>query len=245
MFKRTVNTALIGGVALALAVMAGCGKSQPSISESSSFQDKAAYALGASMGSYFSKMEKSQAEFLGPLDHALILRGFTDAVNEKLALKEEDVEATLKALDEQIQEKIANKIKEDATRNEEEGRKFLEENGKKEGVVTTDSGLQYKVITPGEGGKAKKGDTVSVTYKGSTLDGKIFDEQKEPVDFPLNDAMIAGWTEGVQLMSPGAEYELYIPAKLAYGENGAGDLIKPNSTLIFNVKLHAVKPAKK
>jgi len=101
-------------------------------------------------------------------------------------------------------------------------------------------GLRYAVIKQGEGKKAVKGDTISVTYKGSTIDGNVFDEQTNPVDFPL-DNMIPGWIEGLQLMNVGSEYELYIPAALGYGENAVGQFIKPNSVLIFNVKLVDIK----
>ena len=90
----------------------------------------------------------------------------------------------------------------------------------------------------------KKGDTISVIYKGTLIDGTVFDEQKSPVVFPL-DNMIPGWIEGLQLMAVGSEYELYIPSKLGYGENAVGNMIKPNSVLIFNVKLTDVKEAKK
>jgi len=132
------------------------------------------------------------------------------------------------------------KKKQEAKENLEAGKKFLEENAKKDGVKTTASGLQYKVITEGKGDKPKTGDTISVIYKGTDINGKTFDEQKDAIDFPLEN-MIPGWVEGLQLMSPGAEYEFYIPSNLAYGEIGAGNVIKANSVLIFNVKLVDVK----
>ena len=119
------------------------------------------------------------------------------------------------------------------------GKVFLEANGKKEGVTTTASGLQYKVIQPGSGAQPKATDTVKVHYKGTFLDGKTFDssyDRGEPISFRLNQ-VIAGWTEGVQLMPVGATYEFYIPSNLAYGERGAGGVIPPNSTLIFVVEL--------
>ncbi|MDZ4288296.1 MAG: FKBP-type peptidyl-prolyl cis-trans isomerase [Prosthecobacter sp.] len=123
------------------------------------------------------------------------------------------------------------------------GEKFLEDNGKKEGITTTDSGLQYKVITAGTGKSPKATDTVLVHYEGTLLDGKIFDssyQRKEPIEFPLN-RVIAGWTEGVQLMKEGAKYRFYIPSKLAYGPRGAGRDIGPNEALIFDVELLEVK----
>jgi FKBP-type peptidyl-prolyl cis-trans isomerase FkpA len=125
---------------------------------------------------------------------------------------------------------------------------FLASNGKKTGVKTTASGLQYEVITEGTGAKPKATDTVKVDYVGTLVDGTVFDssiERKQPAVFPL-DGVIPGWTEGIQLMTVGSKYKLYIPSKLAYGENGAGTKIGPNSTLVFEVTLLSIEaPAKK
>lgn len=123
------------------------------------------------------------------------------------------------------------------------GEKFLEDNAKKEGVTVTASGLQYKVITPGTGKSPKATDTVEVHYEGTLIDGTVFDSsyrRKESIEFPLN-RVIAGWTEGVQLMQEGAKYRFYIPSKLAYGPRGAGRDIGPNEALIFDVELIKVK----
>lgn len=119
------------------------------------------------------------------------------------------------------------------------GQAFLEENGKKEGVKTTASGLQYQVMTAGEGAKPKATDEVTVHYHGTLIDGTVFDssvERGEPASFPLN-RVIPGWTEGVQLMPKGAKYKFFIPYDLAYGERGTGADIKPYSALIFEVEL--------
>jgi len=119
-----------------------------------------------------------------------------------------------------------------------EGQKFLAENKVKEGVQTTDSGLQYKVMTMGEGAKPAATDTVKVHYRGTLLDGTEFDSsyaRNEPISFALN-RVIAGWTEGVQLMPIGSKFEFYIAPELAYGEGGGGP-IPPNSTLVFEVEL--------
>lgn len=123
------------------------------------------------------------------------------------------------------------------------GEKFLQENATKEGVITTASGLQYKILTPGTGKSPKATDTVLVHYAGTLLNGTEFDssyKRKEPIAFPLNQ-VIAGWTEGVQLMSEGAKFRFFIPSKLAYGARGAGGVIGPNQTLIFDVELLEVK----
>ncbi len=119
------------------------------------------------------------------------------------------------------------------------GEKFLQENAAKEGVVTTASGLQYKIVREGEGRHPTASDTVVVHYRGTLIDGTEFDssyKRGEPIEFPLN-RVIAGWTEGVQLMQEGAEFRFFIPSKLAYGSRGAGRVIGPNEALIFDVEL--------
>ena len=123
------------------------------------------------------------------------------------------------------------------------GEKFLQDNATKEGVVTTASGLQYKVITEGTGKSPKATDTVLVHYAGTLINGTEFDssyKRKEPIEFPLN-RVIPGWTEGVQLMKEGAKYRFFIPSKLAYGKQGAGRDIGPNEALIFDVELLKVR----
>ena len=119
------------------------------------------------------------------------------------------------------------------------GREFMEQNAKNDSVVQTKSGLQYMVLKEGTGAKPGPTDEVTVHYTGKLLDGTVFDssvERGEPATFPL-DKVIPGWTEGLQLMSEGAKYRLFIPSELAYGSKGAGDQILPNSTLIFDVEL--------
>ena len=131
-----------------------------------------------------------------------------------------------------------------ADSNSEKGEAFLAENAKKEGVKTTASGLQYKVLKEGTGKSPQATDTVQVHYKGTLLDGTEFDssiKRGQPAEFPLN-RVIPGWTEGVQLMKEGAKYQFTIHPKLAYGERGTpGGPIPPNSTLIFEVELIAIK----
>jgi FKBP-type peptidyl-prolyl cis-trans isomerase FkpA len=124
---------------------------------------------------------------------------------------------------------------------------FLAANAKKAGVKATESGLQYEVVTEGTGAKPKATDTVKVDYVGTLVDGTVFDssiERKEPAVFPLN-GVIPGWTEGIQLMPVGSKYKLYIPSKLAYGENGAGGKIGPNATLVFEVTLLSIEASAK
>lgn len=119
---------------------------------------------------------------------------------------------------------------------------YLAENSKKTGIIVTESGLQYEVITPGTGAKPQESDTVRVHYKGTLVDGTVFDSsytREEPAEFPLN-RVIRGWTEGIQLMNEGSTYRFYIPSELAYGEQGYGERIPPYATLIFEVELLSI-----
>jgi FKBP-type peptidyl-prolyl cis-trans isomerase FklB len=140
-------------------------------------------------------------------------------------------------------EKQITASKEAATKNAAEGEKFLAENKKKDGVKTTASGLQYKVLKEGSGPSPKETDTVVVNYKGTLIDGTEFDssfKRNEPASFQVN-RVVKGWIEALQLMKAGSKYQLFIPAALAYGERGAGQLIGPNATLIFEVELLSIK----
>lgn len=244
MIKFARKAAVISMLAAGVMAVTACGDKQvKSITENSSFEDKAAYAIGASVGTYLKKMQEEQNKFIdSPYDQAVVLKGFSDALQGSSALKQQEITETLRALDQKLKEVMMAKAQEKAKANLEAGEKFLNENKSKDGVKVTESGLQYKIITDGNGATPNEGDTVSVTYKGTTIDGKVFDEQQEAVDFPL-DNMIPGWIEGLKLMTPGSEFEFYIPSKLAYGEAGAGETIEPNSVLIFNVKLIKVTPA--
>lgn len=130
-----------------------------------------------------------------------------------------------------------------AEKNKTEGAAFLAENASKEGIISTDSGLQYEIITATEGDKPAASNNVTVHYKGTTLDGDEFDSsysRNAPATFPLN-RVIAGWTEGVQLMSVGSKYRFFIPSELAYGAQGAGGAIGPHATLIFEVELLSIQ----
>lgn len=127
-----------------------------------------------------------------------------------------------------------------AAQNEQEGERFLAENAKQPGVITTASGLQYKVEQEGTGASPTAEDTVLVNYAGTFTSGETFDDG-ENISFPLN-AVIAGWTEGLQLMKEGARYTFFVPSHLAYGDAGAGNIVPPKATLIFNVELLKVNP---
>lgn len=125
----------------------------------------------------------------------------------------------------------------------EKGQAFLAENAKKPGVQQTPSGLQYIIVNPGEGRSPKATDTVKVNYRGTLIDGTEFDssyKRNEPIEFPLN-GVIPGWTEGLQLVKEGGKIQLFIPSNLAYGPRGAGGVIGPDETLIFEVELLKVR----
>jgi len=138
---------------------------------------------------------------------------------------------------------LFKKKKELAEKNLNEGKAFLEENSKKEGVVTLPSGLQYQIISEGDGSKPNAKDTVKCHYHGTTIKGEVFDSSVKrgaPASFPLN-RVITGWTEALQLMSVGSKWRLFLPPNLAYGDQQISKEIGPNSTLIFEVELLGIK----
>ena len=200
-------------------------------------QDKFSYALG---------MNISASVLQLPLDvnKEVIIQCVTDLLNgAQPQLEEKEYHQIMQDFQKQLQTIAAEQKKKTGEANAEISRKFLEENAKKEGVKVTNSGLQYIVLEEGNGENPKATDTVKVHYEGTLINGQIFDssiKRGEPVEFPLNH-VIPGWTEGLQLMRPGAKYRFFIPSDLAYGEHGAGDMIAPNSALIFDVELIEVK----
>lgn len=195
--------------------------------------DSASYALGLAQGDMF---RPNIATLPGdPINVDLFLAGLEAAMREdtkSYKMTVEEAQTYLNTYFQAAQEKEIQQIK-------EEGEKFLEENKTKSGVITTESGLQYQVITEGNGPKPTASDRVQVHYTGTLLDGTVFDssvERGEPATFGVTQ-VIQGWQEGLQLMPVGSKYIFWIPSELAYGERNAGQLIKPNSTLKFEVEL--------
>ncbi len=196
-------------------------------------QEKLSYAMGLDLGAYL----KSIGEELN-LD--MLSQGMTDAYKgmEPLLSAEEAKSVQEGFAKRQREQQIKESI-EKLQKNQEAEKKFLAENKTKEGVVETESGLQYKVIKTGEGVKPTADDMVEVNYRGTLLDGTEFDssyQRNQTAKFQVKQ-VIPGWQEALQLMPVGAEYELYIPAKLAYGDRGVPPTIEPGSTLTFRVEL--------
>ncbi|MGN1394677.1 MAG: FKBP-type peptidyl-prolyl cis-trans isomerase [Succinivibrionaceae bacterium] len=252
MFKKFAITALASALVFSIT---GCGnensKDQKTNAEITTaakpvseltFNEKASVALGQLYGTNLNETLKNVNELGVKLDSKLLADTFAKAVNgEKIALSEDEAKSVLEELGKQVEEKQAAKNKADAKANAEAGEKFLESNKTAEGVKVTESGLQYKIITEGNGPKPVASSTVKVNYKGTTIDGQVFDQSKDPVQFSL-EQVIEGWKEGIQLLSVGSKAMLYVPAKLAYGEYSPTPLIKPNSTLIFEVELLEIIP---
>jgi FKBP-type peptidyl-prolyl cis-trans isomerase len=186
------------------------------------------YAFGVALGS---DLKQTGIAF----DYGELLKGIQDQMEGK------DLRFTLEEAIGKIQTAYTTVMQKRAEDNLREGAAFLAENSKKAGVITTSSGLQYEVVLEGTGSKPGPQSTVEVHYEGTLLDGTVFDSsyaRDEPVQFPV-DRVIPGWAEGVQLMSVGSTYKLYIPAELGYGEQGPGE-IPPNATLIFKVELLSI-----
>jgi FKBP-type peptidyl-prolyl cis-trans isomerase FklB len=203
-------------------------------------KDKVSYSLGANIGSNFKThgLEVNTAAFD---------RGLNDAINGKpLAMTSQEMTVVLSTFQKQLVAKQQAMLEAVGAKNKQEGDTFLAANKTKPGVQTTASGLEYKVITKGKGAAPTDKDIVTVDYSGSFLNGKVFDSSslhgKQPVTFPVSE-VIPGWTEALKMMSPGSVYEIYVPANLAYGERGFGDVIGPNQTLIFKIHLISVKKA--
>ena len=189
--------------------------------------DSVSYSLGVNIG------ENIKAQFPN-LDLKNFEIGIEDVLNEKKQPKVEGADA------QKIIQDYFTKMQ--AKANEEKieaGKKFLEENSKRDEVITLESGLQYEVLKAGKGAKPTPNDQVTTHYHGTLIDGTVFDssvERGEPATFPVS-GVIKGWTEALQLMSVGDKWRLYVPSDLAYGERGAGAQIGPHTTLIFDVEL--------
>lgn len=189
--------------------------------------DKISYALGISMASNL------KSTGIKDLNLTELQKGIADIMEGKQpSMSIDEAQTILGEYFGKLQQELDDK-------NKAAGELFLAENKKREGIITTASGLQYEILTEGNGPKPKATDTVSCHYEGRLIDGTIFDssiKRGQPAQFPVNQ-VIAGWVEALQLMPVGSKWRLYIPSELAYGAHGAGDIIGPNAALIFDVEV--------
>lgn len=216
-------------------ILSSCGQTMKGDAKLTNVIDSVSYAIGTDIG------KSIKGASLEEVNYDVFLKGVIDSYEEKdLKIKEEEVKPFLQKYFTELRDAKAAK-------NLEEGRAFLEENKKREGVITTETGLQYEIITEGTGKSPSSTDVVRCHYHGTLIDGTVFDSSVErgtPAEFALNQ-VIPGWTEGLQLMKEGAKYKFYIPTELGYGKNvRRGGKIEPNMALIFEVELLEVNPPK-
>lgn len=224
-------------IVLSLSILTTTAFAAP-INNKSTQEDQLGYSYGYVMG-------RTNADTLKQVNLEAFVQGIKEGSNGlKSTLTDEEMAKALAQYKQQTEAKQMLDFKKDAENNAKLGTSFLAENAKQTGVVTLPSGLQYTILQQGSGKSPSAQSKVSVNYEGRLVDKTVFDSsfaRNEPVEFQVSQ-VIAGWTEGLQLMKEGAKYRFFIPAKLAYGEIGAGDAIGPNSTLIFDVELLKVLP---
>lgn len=202
-------------------------------------RDKVSYTIGVDLGKNFKQRNVD-------INPEVLMQGINDALNDKpLQMSQQEMQQTLQTFQKQLRKSREEAMQQLAEKNKQAADAFFSENKTKKDVVTLPSGLQYKVITQGNGAKPSMSDIVTVEYTGKLLNGTVFDstdKMGKPVSFRVSD-VIPGWSEVLQLMSAGSTWEVYIPANLAYGDQGIGGLIGPNEALIFNIHLIDVKKA--
>jgi FKBP-type peptidyl-prolyl cis-trans isomerase FklB len=226
----------VGAVLLCMAIIVGQAESQEK-KELKTQKDSVSYSIGLDIGK---RLKQQSVE----IDVDLVARGIKDAESDSTRLLTEvQAESVINAFQQQMAAKMDSVKKALGMKNKADGEAFLAENRKKEGVKVLPDGLQYKVLKEGNGKKPKADETVTVNYRGTLIDGTEFDssiKRGEPSTFRVS-GVIKGWTEALQLMPVGSKWQLFIPPELAYGERGAGEVIPPNSTLIFEVELLSIK----
>lgn len=237
---------VVFSLSLLLLSLASCQKAGASADQVLKKEDldnqkkKVSYAIGLDIGKNFKARGMD-------IDADIMLQGLKDGQNAAAPLlKDEEIQKVMSQFQQEMVKADQEKRLANGAENKAKEEAFLKENAQKPGVKVTASGLQYTVIKEGTGPLPKESDTVKVHYRGSLLDGTEFDssyKRNEPAVFPLK-GVIKGWTEALQLMKVGSKYQIVLPSSLAYGENGAGQVIGPNATLVFEVELLSIeKPA--
>lgn len=226
---------LAAAVAVFSLVLAGCDKpAAQKEHELTTPAQKASYGIGLNMGRSLAQ------EGMDDLDSKAVALGIEDAVAKKQPrLTDEQLMEAFSFLQKRAEERMTAQADENA----KAGKKFLEENGKREGVVTTASGLQYEVLKKADGPQPTADDVVSVHYEGKLIDGTVFDssiKRGAPIDLPVS-GVIPGWVEGLQLMHVGEKFKLYIPSELAYGAQSPSPMIPANSVLVFELELLGIQ----
>ena len=239
MLRRIVTVCAMSALALGATAQE---KPKVETPELESFEQKMSYSLGHGYG-------EQLKDIADDLDVETLIAGIRAAMaDQESALSQEETQTIMREFTQRMQKRQQEKAAMAGAENAEAGAAFLEQNGKRDGVKTTDSGLQYEVIKEGDGPTPKASDAVSVHYTGTLIDGTKFDssvDRGEPIQLPYIEqggrgSVIDGWVEALQMMPVGSKWKLYIPSNLAYGSRGAGQAIGPNSTLIFDVELISI-----
>ncbi|MGE5683239.1 MAG: FKBP-type peptidyl-prolyl cis-trans isomerase [Bacillota bacterium] len=233
-----MNIQKIVAIALLSFSVAACQQSDIKKADLKTQKDKVSYSIGLDIG----KTMKRQSIEVEP---KALLQGIKDAIakDSSYLLTDAEIQEVMSAWQKDMMAKQTAKLKEEGEKNKKEGEAFLAQNKSKDGVKTTASGLQYKVVQAGTGATPTIDDKVKCNYRGTLVNGTEFDnsyKRGEPIVFPVK-GVIKGWTEALQLMKVGDKWQLFIPSDLAYGEQGAGQTIPPNSALIFEVELLGIE----
>ncbi len=228
--KKTI----LAAVSILLLFAISCSEKKFELKEQ---KEKESYSLGYQFGKNL-KFQETEINF------DVYMSGLQDALEGKEPqMTQEEIRLTINSLEKRLADTQQKAQKQQAEKNLTQGKDFLEENAKKEGITILPSGLQYKVISEGSGKMPQKSDTVTVHYRGTLIDGTEFDSSisRGQVQSFRVDGVIPGWTEALQLMNEGAKWELFIPSELAYGERGIPRRIPPNSVLIFEIELISIQ----
>jgi FKBP-type peptidyl-prolyl cis-trans isomerase FklB len=226
------NQMMVVAVVATALVVAGCNSGPGTAAGLETFEDSASYSIGQGLGESITarNVEVIQAQ---------VIQGLLDGLSGEGLLTREELLPLMQRLGEQA---YNQRLEEEGGANQAAGEAYLVENGARDGVVTTESGLQYEVLEEGSGPRPVATDEVRVHYHGTLIDGTVFDssyDRETPATFPV-DGVIPGWREALPLMKPGATWQLFVPADLAYGENGAGRFIPPHSALVFEIELISI-----